>query len=312
MSVESQMARDSSSLLRIGSFSRSVGVSPETLRAWEERYGLPAPGRSSGGFRLYSERDTRVVAEMKRHLSAGLPASEAARRAREVTVATTLEPGGSVPSELERLSGELARACLGFDAVAAHRSLDGLLARFSLDAVLRESVIPFVLELDARYAQGDISKAQEHFSAKLIEGRLLAMASGWELGHGPLALIARGPAERHVVGITALGLALHARGWRIVSLGNAVSTAVLAEAAAALTPHLVVMSIGTARLTRGERDTLRALAGEVPLYLGGAAATSRLIAAVGARPLPRDVVSAASHCAAAGGRQPALTAAAAR
>jgi hypothetical protein len=68
--------------------------------------------------------------------------------------------------------------------------------------VLRECVIPFVLELDDQYADGAITKAQEHFSAKLIEGRLLAMASGWELGHGPLGLIARGPAERHVVGIT--------------------------------------------------------------------------------------------------------------
>jgi DNA-binding transcriptional MerR regulator len=288
------MARNSSVLLRIGSFSRSVGVAPETLRAWEDRYGLPAPSRSSGGFRLYSDGDAQVVAEMKRQLAAGMPASEAARRARGV-MTEAFETSEPPPSELDRLSGALAQACLSFDAVTAHRSLDDLLARFSLDTVLRGCVIPFVLELDEQHAEGAITKAQEHFSARLIEGRLLAMASGWELGQGPLALVARGPAERHVVGITALGLALRERGWRIVSLGNAVHASVLADAAAALGPDLVVLSIGAARLSSRDRDTLRTLAHAYPLALGGIAATPRLVASLGARPLPRDVVSAAAQ-----------------
>jgi hypothetical protein len=192
----------------------------------------------------------------------------------------------------------LSLACLAFDAVAAHRALDGLLARFSLDAVLRDCVIPLVGELDAKHAAGEISKAQEQFSARLIEGRLLAMASGWELGHGPLALIARMPAARHVIGITAFGLAMRTRGWRIVSLGNAVATPVLADAARALGPDLVVLSIGTTRPSDRDRATLRALARDVPLAIGGAAATARLVAALGARPLPHDAVSAAVELAA--------------
>ena len=43
--------------LRIGALSRRVGVSPELLRAWEQRYGLLQPLRSRGGFRLYSQAD---------------------------------------------------------------------------------------------------------------------------------------------------------------------------------------------------------------------------------------------------------------
>ena len=41
-------------LLRIGAFSRRVGVSASVLRAWETRYGLFTPARTPGGFRLYS------------------------------------------------------------------------------------------------------------------------------------------------------------------------------------------------------------------------------------------------------------------
>src|SRR5436190_1554714 len=43
--------------LRIGELSRRSGVSPELLRAWERRYGLLRPERSSGGLRLYSSSD---------------------------------------------------------------------------------------------------------------------------------------------------------------------------------------------------------------------------------------------------------------
>lgn len=293
MSVKDQILLDSGALVRIGSFSRSVGVAPETLRAWEDRYGLLSPERSSGGYRLYSAHDARRVAAMKRWLQSGMAASEAALRAREEGV-------GSLPasdpglSELTRLCGALAEACLAFDPLSAHRALDDVLARFSLDAVLRDCIIPLVDRLDAGRAREEVTAAQERFASRLLEGRLLAMASGWEVGAGPLAVIARGPAERHIIGITAFGLALRNRGWRIVSLGQAVRPQVLADAAAVLAPELVALSIGTTRPSARDRAVLGALAARVPLAVGGRAATAGLLSSLGAHSLPHDVVAAAS------------------
>jgi hypothetical protein len=34
---------------------RQTALKPDTLRAWERRYGLPTPERSEGGHRLYSD-----------------------------------------------------------------------------------------------------------------------------------------------------------------------------------------------------------------------------------------------------------------
>ena len=50
--------------IRIGELSRRVGVSAELLRAWERRYDLLTPMRTSGGLRLYGEKDERLVARM--------------------------------------------------------------------------------------------------------------------------------------------------------------------------------------------------------------------------------------------------------
>ncbi len=51
---------------RIGAVSRITGVPPETLRAWERRYGAVEPGRTEAGFRLYSEDDLERLALIKR------------------------------------------------------------------------------------------------------------------------------------------------------------------------------------------------------------------------------------------------------
>ena len=59
--------------LRIGEFARCVGVSPDLLRAWERRYGLLQPVRSSGGFRLYTDEDAERVARMRRALTGARP-----------------------------------------------------------------------------------------------------------------------------------------------------------------------------------------------------------------------------------------------
>ena len=48
--------------LRIGELSRRSGVSPELLRAWEQRYGLLRPLRSAGGFRLSRDGKTAYTA----------------------------------------------------------------------------------------------------------------------------------------------------------------------------------------------------------------------------------------------------------
>src|SRR3954447_14933392 len=65
-------------LLRIGELSRRSGVSPELLRAWERRYGLLRPERSTGGLRLYGPTDLERVQRMRQHLAEGVAGAGAA------------------------------------------------------------------------------------------------------------------------------------------------------------------------------------------------------------------------------------------
>ncbi len=65
--------------LRIGELSNRTGVGVPTLRAWESRYRLLRPSRTSGGQRLYSAEDEARVREVQRLVSEGVAVGAAAR-----------------------------------------------------------------------------------------------------------------------------------------------------------------------------------------------------------------------------------------
>ena len=201
--------------LRIGELSRRSGVSRELLRAWERRYGLLTPTRSVGGLRLYSADDLARVHAMQQHLAEGLAAAEAAALA---TQRAASSPDTVLPPPIARQ--ELEAALSSFDEGRAHEVIDALLARVSIDGLLRDVVVPYLHELGERWERGEVSVAQEHFASSLLRGRLLGLARGWGRGIGPSAILACAPGEQHDLGLIAFGLALRARGWCIVFLGT--------------------------------------------------------------------------------------------
>src|SRR5918994_1291794 len=90
------------------------------LRAWESRYGLLTPVRSSGNFRLYSSSDERTVRRMQFHIAHGLAPAEAARLAiaearRPAEPTDRMFGSGSGGRDQQRLADSLQRALDDFD-----------------------------------------------------------------------------------------------------------------------------------------------------------------------------------------------------
>jgi MerR family transcriptional regulator, light-induced transcriptional regulator len=283
--------------LRIGELSRRVGVSPELLRAWEGRYGLLQPTRSAGGFRLYSEADEDRIRRMRAFQDEGLSAAEAARLA--------LEPGNDqrLTSETPALDfGAFADALERFDEPAAQAAFDRALATLSLDALLRDFLLPYLHDLGERWEAGAVTVAQEHFASSVVRGRLLGLARGWGQGTGRLAVLACAPGEHHDLALIAFGLALRARGWRIAYLGPDTPLETLRETAQSLEPRVVVVSATAPRYLSRLGIELAALGRDAPLALAGAGATPALAEAAGAALLSEDPVTEAHRVATELGR----------
>jgi DNA-binding transcriptional MerR regulator len=275
--------------LRIGEFARRVGVTPELLRAWERRYGLLQPVRSSGGFRLYTDEDAERVARMHHALDQGLSAAEAARAA--------LDRGQPSERLLQDAAARLLAAIKRYDETAVHAVLDETLAAFGLEAVLREVILPTLTQVGLGWEQGTYEISQEHFASNLIRARLLSLARLWSRGGGPLALLACAPGEAHDISLLAFGLLLRSHGWRILFLGADTPTPTLTQTAKTTRPALTVLTSFDPALLEAEAPALRRLAKIAPLVLSGPGASDVLCNRLGVRRLDGDLVQAANDTA---------------
>ena len=287
-----------SPMVRIGELGRRVGVSEHVLRAWERRYGLLRPVRSPGGYRLYSDADERRVRRMQAHLAAGLSAAEAARAALSEERPGPPPPAGTGSADGGGLAGpaqDLAESLDRLDEPRAQAALDRLLAGFTMETVLRDTLLPYLHDLGDRWESGQVSIAGEHFASNLLRGRLAGLARGWGYGHGPRAVLACPPGEQHDLGLLMFGIVLHRCGWRVEYLGASTPIAELARTAVESGADIAVLAAATRDHFDGLTGDLTQLTHQVPLALAGAGATRALADATGARLLTTDPVTEAQR-----------------
>jgi MerR family transcriptional regulator, light-induced transcriptional regulator len=250
---------EQSGLLRIGELSRRVGISPELLRAWEKRYGLLTPSRTAGGLRLYSARDETRIARMRELLASGLSAAEAARLARDA------EPAGPARVGASEFARELRNALDGYDETAAQLALDRTFA----------------------------TVGQEHFASNVIQGRLRALARGWDQGIGPRAVLACPPGERHEIGLICFGLSLRTRGWRITYLGADTPVKSIETNLSDGRPAVTVIAAVTDERFHASGDELARVARKAPVAIAGAGADAGTARRLGAQYLDSGPVEGA-------------------
>ena len=192
---------------------------------------------------------------MQQHLASGLAAAEAAALARR-------EPADPRPNRLRRptrRARELAAALAAFDEPRRARGRRLAARRGDRSTrVLRDVVVPYLHELGERWERGEASIAQEHFASSFLRGRLLGLARGWGRGLGRAAVLACAPGEQHDLGLIAFGLALRARGWRIVYLGADTPLESVADAARSSNPGFVVISTVDGSIAARSRALRRA------------------------------------------------------
>jgi DNA-binding transcriptional MerR regulator len=278
--------------LRIGQLARRTGVSPELLRAWEQRYGLLQPTRTAGGFRLYSAADEARVQRMQSLVSGGLAAAQAAR-----LLLSDDEPAPSTASPsattLEEAADNLTASLDRLDEQAANTALDRLFATYTVETVLQEVILPYLHRLGERWAAGEVSVAHEHFASNLIRGRLLGLAQGWGQGRGPGAILACVPGEHHELGLLTFGVALHRRGWRITYLGTDSPVAAVADISRSVVPAVVVLLGMTEEGFLDQAHEIETLAKQVQVVIAGRGATHKVARRTGTHALNQDPVSAA-------------------
>lgn len=280
--------------IRIGELSRRTGISPELLRAWERRYGLFEPDRSPGRFRLYSDADVRRVDAMRAQIAAGLSAAEAARRVLGKSVPAPEAPKDAAPA-IDAPVRDLRRALEAFDDAAAHAAIDRLVASLSLEALLRDVVLPLLREIGEEWERGELTVAQEHFASNLVRARLMALGRGWGRGTGRHALLAAPSGEQHDLGLVVLALVLRDRGWRVTFLGADTPIETITDTTRRVVPEVIVLAMLKEPGLR--TAAVRELARCSRIVIAGSGATPQLATKLGAENFDGGPIEAAAYLA---------------
>jgi len=238
-------------LFPVGVVAAETGVSPETLRVWERRYGLPRPARSAGGRRLYSRRDIALVRWLAARQAEGVSIGEAVRLWRTLVAAgrDPLRPPAPEPGTLpgdglyRRLTAEWVEACLAFDEARADAILSEAFALFDPETVCLRVLGRALAQLGEGWYLGRVSVQQEHFASALAQRRLEGLLAAQPPPSRPLTvLVGCPPGELHVVPALIGALMLRRRGYRVVYLGADVAPQRLEEALGAVRPQQAFMT----------------------------------------------------------------------
>ena len=246
---------------------QSTGVPADTFRAWERRYGLPRPHRTSGNQRLYSERDVGVISWLRDRTNEGMTISQAIQRLRlehpdVLKPEPAPEPLPLVPlpqtdTQIARVRQRMVEAAMAFNDTSGDRAFDEALALYSLEEVCTKVIEPVLIEIGERWATGEASVTVEHFATRLISRRLSMIFNMVSPVAGRGTIVAAcAPGEEHEVGLLILAIFLSRRNWRVIYLGANVPIDDLVETVRHVRPDLVCIS-STTELTK--RDAIEAV-----------------------------------------------------
>lgn len=212
--------------LSIAAVERDTGLSKDTLRVWERRYGFPAPERDAIGERAYPLPQVEKLRVIKRLMDAGhrpgrivpMPVEEL-QRLTENTV--------DAPQRVEESSGapdlrvyvDLVRA---HDMETLRRRLTQAQVRLGLHRFVTEIIAPLNTRVGDAWMRGQMEIFEEHMYTEAVQVVLRsAIGSIPEAPQNqrPRVLLTTFPGEPHGLGLLMAEALFCLDGARCLSLG---------------------------------------------------------------------------------------------
>jgi len=265
---------------------QETGLKPDTLRAWERRYGLPQPHRTAGGHRLYSQQDIDTLKWLVARQEEGMSISQAVElwnrlkeEGQDPLYAPEFAPTPSVEAiisspagdVLENLGREWVAACEAFDEIKAELILNQAFALYRVETVCLELILKGLAEIGDRWYEGEISVQQEHFASELAMRRIESLLTASPAPtRAERILLACPPGEVHTFAPLLLNLFLRRRGWDVLYLGANVPLARLKATINSVKPTLVILTAQLVTTAANLLEMSRVLASMgIPLAYGG-------------------------------------------
>jgi MerR family transcriptional regulator, light-induced transcriptional regulator len=262
----------------IAAVERDTGLSKDTLRIWERRYGFPVPQRDAFGERAYPLDQIEKLRVIKRLLQAG----HRPGRVVPLDITQLQKIGEALPGtpQSEASPGTDLRIYIDLlkshDVQAFRRALAQAQLRLGLSALVTDLIAPLNTLVGDAWMRGQLQVFEEHIYTEslnvLLRSALASVPVNDKTDH-PRVLLSTFPQEPHGLGLLMVQTLLALEGCYCVSLGPQTPIADIALAARAYQIDVVALSF-TATLNpnyvQGGLAELRALMGsQREIWVGG-------------------------------------------
>lgn len=149
-----------------------IGIKAHTIRAWEMRYNLVPPKRTSTNIRYYDEDDLKMLLNIVALNENGYKISRIAKFSQQQIKDLVLQLNSNWKNENVQLLN-LSDATLRYDEQRFSKILSGCIKEMGLVNAMDRVLFPFMKRVGMLWQTGTIEPSQEHFAANLIRDRLI-------------------------------------------------------------------------------------------------------------------------------------------
>ncbi len=277
----------STSGLPIAAVERETGLSKDTLRVWEKRYGFPQPLRDSAGDRLYPSDQVEQLVLISRLLASGMRPSKVVGLDLSALQALLVPGTSAMPATVmpaRPLQGaettvpleDWLVAIAAHDQVSLRHQLAQAQLRMGLAAFVTDLVVPLTIAVGESWAQGRFQVFEEHLYTETISVVLrqaIATLPPPLRSQGPKVLLTTLPQEMHSLGLLMVEAMLVLEGCHCVSLGTQTPLTDVVQAARAHRVDVVGLSFTNNQPGAVVKASLRELRQRLPrdtaLWVGG-------------------------------------------
>jgi MerR family transcriptional regulator, light-induced transcriptional regulator len=263
----------------IAAVERDTGLSKDTLRVWERRYGFPMPVRDHYGERAYPLDQVEKLRVVKRLLDNG-------HRPGRV-VALDIEELQSIGESLSAAPQRIAQPGItelreylalikSHDVEGLRRMLGQALMRMGLGSFICDVVAPLNTSVGDAWMRGQIEVFEEHIYTESVNVILRsAIASSPETSReaSPRVLLTTFPQEPHGMGLLMAEAMLSLEGVHCMSLGTQTPIWDIVLAATAYRADVVALSFTASQnpnyVVNGLEELRSKLSPRIEIWAGG-------------------------------------------
>ena len=259
----------------IGAVERDTGLSKDTLRVWERRYGFPNPERDAFGERVYPREQVERLRTIKRLMDNGHRPGKIMQLSLDALKALSHE--GEVGGTRVELPDSLARFV---HMVRSHhvdelrRALGQEVVRNGLGRFVSEVVAPLNVAIGELWLQGALEVFEEHLYTESLQVVLRnAIANVPQSPAAPRVLLTTFPNEQHGLGLLMAEAMLVLEGAHCISLGIETPVWDIVLGATSQSADIVALSFSlaypAAQAVDGLAELRRSLPAQIEIWAGG-------------------------------------------